>query len=141
MKRVPRPSPAMIVAIIALIVAVGGTATALPGRFTVGRKDLKKESVGARSLGRAVQHRAIIWSNDETPHDGIFREAEGEIMCPPKAPLAFDPYIIGMGPRAYEIHRSTILNKWKSPGGYWFRITTDDGEAGYSLRVSCLPRR
>lgn len=141
MKRISRPSPAMIVAIVALIVAIGGTATALPGKFTVGRKDLKKESVGARALGRTLQVQSGIKGIDQIANDGIFTEAEGEVMCPMKAPLAIDPYVTGMGPDAFEIHRSTILNKWKSPGGYWFRITTDEGKAGYALRVSCLPRR
>lgn len=141
MKRIPHPSPAMIVAIIALVIAVGGTATALPGKFTVGRKDLKNESVGARALGRTVQVNSVIWSKDELANDGVFREAEGKIRCPARAPFAFDPYIIGLGPDAFETHRSTILNRWRSPGGYWFRIATDGGDAGYSLRVSCLPRR
>ncbi len=54
MKRIGRPSPAMVVAIISLIVAIGGTAVALPGKRTVGSDDLRKDSVGARSLGRAL---------------------------------------------------------------------------------------
>lgn len=139
--RVPRPSPAMVVAVIALIVAIGGTAAALPGRFTVGQKDLKKGSVGARSLGRMISPRTVIWSNDETAGDGVFREAEGQIMCPLKAPLAINPHVSGMGPRAFELQRNMIEGPLKSPRGFWYRITTDDGEAGYTLTVSCLPRR
>ncbi len=139
--RIPRPSPAMVVAVIALVVAIGGTATALPGRFTVGKKDLRNESVGARALGRVIQVRGGITSNDENARDGVFREAEGEIVCPDKAPFAFDPMISGMGPYAYEIQRTTIFGKQRAPQGYWIRITTDDGLAGYTLTLNCLPKR
>jgi hypothetical protein len=54
MRRLPRPSAGVIVGGIALVVALGGTAVALPGRDTVDRNDLKENSVGARAL-KAVQ--------------------------------------------------------------------------------------
>ncbi|MCO5314594.1 MAG: hypothetical protein M9938_00290 [Solirubrobacterales bacterium] len=141
MKRIPRPSPAMVVAIIALIVAIGGTATALPGRFTVGRQDLKADSVGARALGRVVEVRGGIRSNDITGGDGNFTEAEGEILCPARAPFGFDPAITGLGPRAFEIQRTSILGRSGAPRGYRFRLSTDDGVYGYTITLNCLPRR
>jgi hypothetical protein len=49
-----RPSPALIVGCIALVVALAGTSFALPGRDTVDRNDLKENSVGARAL-KSVQ--------------------------------------------------------------------------------------
>jgi len=142
LKRIPRPSPAMAVAVIALIAAIGGTATALPGRFTVGRSDLKAGSVGARTLGATVEVRGGIQSMDDTAGDGNFHEAEGDIRCPDRAPFAFDPSISGLGPRAYEVQRTSLLGRLKSPQGYWFRISTDDGgNFGYTITLNCLPLR
>lgn len=142
MKGIPRPSPAMIVAIIALIVAVGGTATALPGRLTVGQKDLKPNSVGARALGQMIQTQKVIWSEDATPNDGIFTETDGQVSCPNSAPFAFDPSAVPLGPRAYVVMQGVAnVNRWRGPQGYFFKITTDQGKGGYTLKLNCLPRR
>jgi hypothetical protein len=45
-----RPSPSMIVACIALIVAVGGTANALPGKNRVKKDDITRSAVSARHI-------------------------------------------------------------------------------------------
>ena len=44
-KSVRRPSPALIVAIVALVAALAGTAVALPGRNTVSSNDIKRNAV------------------------------------------------------------------------------------------------
>ncbi len=142
MNRIPRPSPAMVVAVISLIVAIGGTAVALPGKFSVGRDDLKKSSIGARSLGRMLlEHRQGLTSADVTERDGVFTETEAEIRCPAKAPFALDPSIGMMGPLAFERRRSVIANRWGGPGGYRFIISSDEGPVGYVMKVNCLPKR
>jgi len=41
-----RPSPALIVAMLALLVALGGTATGLPGKGRIDKNDLRKRVVG-----------------------------------------------------------------------------------------------
>lgn len=58
----PRPSPAMVVAMIALFVAIGGTAIALPGQNTVNSGDVKDETLKSKDLknGAAVQSSDII---------------------------------------------------------------------------------
>jgi hypothetical protein len=141
--RALRPSPAMVVAVISLVVAIGGTAVALPGKRTVGPDDLKNGSVGARALaGPVVSLQSGLRSIDLTAGDGNFTEADGVIRCPARAPFAFDPSIGNMGPRAFEVRRTVIPNRWGGPGGYEFRITTDEGpDIGYTMRVNCLPRR
>lgn len=48
--RVKRPSPAMIIAIIALFAALSGTAFAALGKNTVGTKQLKKNAVTAAKI-------------------------------------------------------------------------------------------
>src|SRR3954471_10377928 len=45
-----RPSPAMVVAFIALLAALTGTAAALPGSGTVRSDDLRTGSVGKRAI-------------------------------------------------------------------------------------------
>src|ERR687898_2779929 len=45
-----RPQPSMIVAIIALVAATGGTATALPGRNTVDRNDVAKNAIRSKAI-------------------------------------------------------------------------------------------
>jgi hypothetical protein len=51
--RLPSPSPAMVVAIIALIAALTGTAFAALGRNSVGTKQLKKNAVTTKKIKNA----------------------------------------------------------------------------------------
>lgn len=143
MKGKLKPSPAMVVAVAALIVAIGGTAVALPGKFRVGQNDLRKSSVGARALGRMVLDRTqVLKARDPVSGDGVFTEARGVIRCPPKAPTAIDPTISGMGPMAFEIRRNALPNRWGGPVGYEFIVSTDQGsEVGYAMKVNCLLTR
>jgi len=138
-----KPSPAMVVAIISLIVAIGGTAVALPGKSTVGQDDLKTGSVGARSLGKAmVGVQQVLRSTDPVREDGVFTELEGTITCPSKAPFAFDPSVGSMGPLSYELRRTAEPNRFGGPGGYRFIISTDEGpNVGFAMTVNCLPTR
>lgn len=143
MKRVPRPSPAMVVAMISLIVAIGGTAVALPGKRTVGRDDLRNQSVGARAIGSAiVDYQTGVRSTDPVAGDGVFTEMEGSIRCPGRAPFAFDPSIGNMGPRAFELRRNALPNRWGGPAGYRFIVSSDEGpDFGFAMKVNCLPVR
>lgn len=140
MNRVPRPSPAMVVAIVALIVAIGGTAFALPGKFTVGRDDLKKSSVGARSIGKVLlEHTRVVRSQDEVPRDEVFTETRGTIRCPARAPTAIDPSVGNLGPTSFQVRVTAIPNRWGGPVGYEFLLTGDEGpDFGYAMKVNCL---
>ena len=133
----------MVVAVISLIVAIGGTAVALPGQRTVGGNDLKNNSAGARSLGRALlNHASGLASTDPVAADGEFTEIEGSVRCPAWAPFAFDPSISDLGPDAFETGRTVMTNRFGGPVGYFFRVSTDDGpDVGYTMKVNCLPRR
>jgi hypothetical protein len=44
------PQPALVVAVVALIAATGGSAAALPGHHTVDRNDLKRNAVTSRAI-------------------------------------------------------------------------------------------
>jgi hypothetical protein len=130
----------MIVALIALIVAIGGTAAALPGKFTVGRDDLKNSSVGARAFGKMlVGHTQLVQSSDPVANDGNFTETKGKIRCPSKAPTALNASVANMGPKAFEVRRNVISNRLGAPGGYQFIVTSDEGpEISYTMKVNCL---
>ena len=130
----------MIVAIIALIVAIGGSAAALPGKFSVGRDDLKNGSVGARALGKMyLGHVQVLRSSDPVANDGEFTESRGAVLCPRVAPTALDPSIGRMGPKAFEADRRPIPNRWGAPRGYEFFVLSDEGpEIGYAMTVNCL---
>jgi hypothetical protein len=45
-----RPSPAMLVSVIALVFALGGVATALPGKKVIDKNDLKKNVVKSKHI-------------------------------------------------------------------------------------------
>lgn len=143
MNRKLRPSPAMVVAVISLIVAIGGTAFALPGRGSIDSNDLRKDSVGARSLGKVLFGiGGLIRSTDAVAKDGEFAEAEGVIHCPSRAPFAFDPSLSGLGPFGYEVSRQVLVNRFGGPGGYEFRVLSDLGpDLSFTMQVNCLARR
>lgn len=61
-----RPSPAMIVAFIALCVALAGTATALPGRNKVRSDDIARGAVRSSDIGRAAVRSRHIKSRNVT---------------------------------------------------------------------------
>jgi len=72
--KIRRPSPAMVVALIALILAVAGNAVA----FTIGRN-----SVGARELAPVKLRSGKIFDRDTTAHDGSVAAATGHAACKP----------------------------------------------------------
>ena len=45
-----RPSPALLVAMLALVVALSGTAIALPGKGTVDKNDIKKNAIKSKQV-------------------------------------------------------------------------------------------
>jgi hypothetical protein len=137
------PSPAMVVALISLIVAISGTAVAMPGGLDIGSKDLRADSVGARSLGRVFLGKvAGLSSTDPVEGDGSFTEIEGSIRCPNWAPFAFDPSMRGLGPLAFETNRTPVASRLGGPGGYEFEVLSDLGpEPTLTMKVNCLARR
>jgi len=60
MQSIPRPSPALIVAVIALVAAMSGAAVALPGENTVKSNDIKKQAVHKSDIERGAVTSAKI---------------------------------------------------------------------------------
>ena len=77
-----RPSPAMIVALIALFVALGGEAIAYGlGRDSVTSVDIAPGAVRAANLGRLNLRVGRIVDTDATADDGVFNYATGHAQC------------------------------------------------------------
>lgn len=73
-----RPSPAMVVALIALFIALGGSALGYGlGRDSTG----PGASVSARHHARYTLRAGKIVDRDTTGHDGAFNEAFGHARC------------------------------------------------------------
>jgi hypothetical protein len=80
-KRLRRPSPALVVAVIALVAALGGVATALPGRNSVRSDDIARHAVkngdiakGAvdafkTNLMKAGELKSTVTTTSDTPAD------------------------------------------------------------------------
>jgi hypothetical protein len=74
-----RPSPAMIVALLALFLAVGGNVVAYGlGRNSVHSRDIAPGAVRANDLGKLEFRKSgPIPDRDTVAHDGIYAEAGG----------------------------------------------------------------
>jgi hypothetical protein len=64
-----RPTPAMVIAFIALLAALSGTALALPGRNTVDSGDLRKGAVKKPDIGRNAVNGSKVGKNSLTGAD------------------------------------------------------------------------
>ena len=76
--KLSRPSPAMVVAVIALFVALGGSAAGYSwGRASAG----PTASASARHHAHYRLRAGKIVDRDTTAHDGVFNDAEGHARC------------------------------------------------------------
>jgi hypothetical protein len=75
-----RPSPALIVALLALVAALAGTATALPGKNSIDKNDIKKNAVKSKNIKKGQVKSSDI--------------ADGQVQEIDLAP-AEDPRLVG----------------------------------------------
>ncbi|MBN8870791.1 MAG: hypothetical protein J0H66_12990 [Solirubrobacterales bacterium] len=74
------PSPATILAIIALFVALGGTAFAI-SRNSIGTREIKPHAIQAKNLGPMKIRWGRLRDFDTTAGDGQFDIASGQAQC------------------------------------------------------------
>ncbi len=85
-----RPSAAMIVAVIALVAAVGGTAVGLPGKKSVDKNDLKKNVVKSKIIKDGQVKTADIGAGEVNSGDiGNGEVGAGDIANGVLQPRAF----------------------------------------------------
>lgn len=133
----------MLVGMLALIVAIGGTAGALPGQRSVGAEDLKANSVGARAIGGGtIQEGNGRLANDPVAGDGIYGSTEVRVRCPARAPLAINPIVEGIGDRSILGDTVVLRSPTAGPRGYVFTFSSDSGPSQrLGARLTCIPRR
>lgn len=81
-RRIPSPSPAMTVAVIALFVALGGTAVAFSlGRNSVHSRNIAPGAVRSKDLGKTTLRFGKVVDTDPRAYDGSFNYATGHGVC------------------------------------------------------------
>jgi hypothetical protein len=76
-----RPSPALVISVIALGVALAETAGALPGRNSVKSNDIAHGAVRAGDLGAVVVRSAAIRDLDPAAGDGTWTSSTNSAFC------------------------------------------------------------
>jgi hypothetical protein len=76
--KIPRPSPAMVIAMIALFVSLGGSAVAVSQG---GDKSSAPRAERAGGLGKLTLRFGKLVDKDTTPFDGSFFFAIGHAVC------------------------------------------------------------
>ncbi|HYP55975.1 MAG TPA: hypothetical protein VEQ41_06705 [Solirubrobacterales bacterium] len=80
--KLKRPSPAMLVALLALFFAVGGNVVAYGlGRNSVHSSDIAREAVRANDLAKIKLRSGRVIDFDSTAHDGSSASAFGTAKC------------------------------------------------------------
>jgi hypothetical protein len=76
-----RPSPALVISVIALGLALAGTAGALPGRNSVKSNDIARGAVRAGDLGAVVVRTEPIRDVDAVSGDGVWTPSGNSAPC------------------------------------------------------------
>jgi hypothetical protein len=117
-KSVRRPSPALIVAIVALVAALAGSAIALPGKNSVKKNDIAKNAVVSKAI-----------KNDKVTGADVNESSLGTV---PSAALANDSAAIG-GVKIVRVAPFTLTDGQtrvvltEGPFTFTAECTIDDG--------------
>lgn len=81
--RLPRMSPALVVALIAVFIGLGGTAVAafVLGKNSVRSKNIAPNQVRASDLAVVKVRLGSLSALDPVAGDGLFTEVEGQARC------------------------------------------------------------
>jgi hypothetical protein len=134
-----RPSPALVISLIALAVALAGTAGALPGRNSVKSNDIAHGAVRAGDLGSVVVRTAPIPDSDPSANDGIWTSSLNSASC------RRGERLIGGGVRTGQAAPGKVAISQSEPREskrLWVAMITTDtgGAARYSAAAMCLKK-
>ena len=140
-----RPSPAMIVALLALFLAVGGNVVAYGlGRNSVHSRDIAPGAVRANDLGKLEFRRSgTIEDRDTVAHDGIYAEAGGRAKCKRGEQLITGGSAAISGEAATPYMRIVDQGPVPAEGAWQVRWASDMGGAAgkeFEVVVLCLVR-
>lgn len=119
-RRIKRlPSPALVVSVIALVAALGGTATALKGSNTVGKNDIKKGSVDAKDIAKGAVN---------------FSEIDPDVLKNTKTRWAL---INEAGVIQFQTGGFTLVNCYQANGNCYIKVAGEDLRgAGLDAEIS-----
>jgi len=135
-----RPSPALVVSMIALGVALAGTAGALPGKNSVRSNDIAKGAVRAKNLGAVVVRAEGIRDLDSTAGDGVWTSSGDSAPCRRGERLISGGVRTGQFPAPTNV-AITQSEPRESKRLWVVSIATDTGGAArYSAVAMCLKK-
>lgn len=135
-----RPSPALVVSMIALGVALAGTAGALPGKNSVRSNDIAKGAVRAQDLGAVVVRTAAIRDIDPAAGDGVWTSSTNSAFCRRGERLVSGGVRTGTFPVPTEV-RIGQSEPRESKRQWAATISTDTGgSARYGVVAMCLKK-
>lgn len=153
-----RPSPAMAVSILALILAVVGTASALPGRNSVDSGDIKNGQVKKKDLNGSVKKGlfppaarrgltkayALVLANGTVDPARSFRITSGNITTPQEGEYCFNlPFTVRHVQATAESLGSDLDIIGNAAGGRDFVVTarvrpdSGGGVAPFTSTANC----
>jgi hypothetical protein len=135
-----RPSPALVISVIALCVALAGTAGALPGRNSVKSNDIAHGAVRAGDLGAVVVRTAVIPDVDPTAGDGVWTSSTNSAFCRPGERLISGGVRTGILPAPSSV--AIAQSEPRESKRQWAATITSDsgGAAHYGAVAMCLKR-
>ena len=134
-----RPSPALVISVIALGVALAETAGALPGRNSVKSNDIAHGAVRAGDLGAMAVRTAPIPDADPAANDGVWTGSLNSASC------LRGERLVGGGVRTGQVEPGKVAITQSEPREskrLWVAMITTDtgGSARYSAVAMCLKK-
>ena len=141
-----RMSPALLVSILALVLALGGVAVGFTlGKNSVRSKNIAPDQVRARDLAPVKLRTGNLGSTDPIAGDGQFTEVEGSARCKTGEQLLSGGVRFHGSPALSQPPRAAVLDSGPvvRPQGWEVRITSDLGgqtRNRFSVFAYCLIR-
>jgi len=144
-RRIRRPSAggaALIVSVLALVVALVGTAfsdggSQVPGKNGVLSSDIKKKNVKGKDLANIVV-RQKTGTIDDSSGNGLWGVDEVTVNCEGKEKILSGGLEFPDEVESNNVHNSFVGQSFKDGNGWTVWPTTDEGDTDYIVYAYCL---